>query len=289
MDMDSKICQECGRDFASEVALVSHIVSAHDKMKYYDKWIKKENEGICLECGNPTEFSGRWNRGYKKFCSKKCQNEYVASNPERIKKANKTTKERNKKKYGVDWYTQTNEFKEKSGKTNLEIHGDKNYNNMNKNRETCLKRYNVDSPLKAEFVKDKIAKTNIKKYGGTSPMHNDEIFHKVEVNSFKSKVHPCGIYYRGTFEKDFLDNFSNKFKIQNGKGLKYSFNGKERIYYPDFYLPEFNLIIEIKNGYLLNRDAEIIKAKEKACFSAGFDYLLINNKDYTEFNQIYLQ
>jgi hypothetical protein len=62
-------------------------------------------------------------------------------------------------------------------------------------------------------------------------------------------------------------------------------NGKQRVYYPDFYLPEFNLLIEIKNSYLLKRDSEIIEAKKKACINAGFEYLLINDKNYKEFYQ----
>lgn len=283
MNNSSKICHECRRKFISDVALVSHIVSKHDKKEYYDKWIKTDEEGKCLKCGSPTEFSGRWVRGYKKFCSQKCQNEYVSNDPRRIEKASKTQKETIRKKYGVDWYTQTDEFKEKSRKTNLEIHGDETYNNMDKNRKTCLSKYGVDSPLKAEFIKDKIAQTNIEKYGGKSHMHNDEIFHKVERNSFKSHLHSSGIYYRGNFERDFLDNFSAYIKIENGKGIKYWLNGVSRVYFPDFYISEFNLIVEIKNSYLLSRDKVIIDAKEKACIEAGFDYILIINKDYSEF------
>jgi hypothetical protein len=283
MNNSSKICHECGRKFISDVALVSHIVSKHDRKQYYDKWIKTDEEGKCLKCGNPTEFSGRWSRGYKKFCSRKCQDEYVMNDPKRIEKANKTQKETIRKKYGVDWYTQTDEFKEKSKATNKERYNDETYNNSEKAKRTFLLKYGVENPAQAEFVKDKIRKTNLKKYGGSSHMHNDEIFHKVEINSFKSRLHPSGVYYRGNFEKDFLDNFSRIIKIENGKGIKYNLDEKERTYYPDFYIPELNLIIEIKNGYLLKRDQVIINAKEKACRKAGFDYLLINNKDYREF------
>lgn len=283
MNSNSKICQECKREFPSNVALVAHIVSNHNKKEYYDKWIKDKDEGICLNCEKPTEFSGRWNRGYKKFCSEKCRGNFIAKDPNRIEKSNKSMINTNRRKYGVDWYTQTGEFKKKSRKTNKEKYKDETYNNPEKAKKTSLLRYGVENPTQAQFVKDKIAKTNIEKYGGTSHMHNDEIFHKVEMNSFKSHLHSSGVYYRGNFEKDFLDNFSDVIKIENGKGIKYILDGKERVYYPDFYIPEFNLIIEIKNGYLLKRDQIIIDAKEKACIKAGFNYLLINDKDYSEF------
>ncbi len=285
MNNNFEICQECGREFSSEVALVAHIVSRHDRKEYYDRWIKRKDEGKCLNCGNPTKFSGRWSRGYKKFCSRKCQDKFLMSNPKRIEKSKITQKETNRKKYGVDWFTQTDEFKKKSKKTNREKYGDETYNNPEKAKKTSLSKYGVENPAQAQFIKDKISKTNIERYGGTSPMHNDEIFHKVEINSFKSRLHPSGIYYRGNFEKDFLDNFSDIVKIENGKGIKYKLDMKERTYYPDFYIPDFNLIVEIKNGYLLKRDKIIIEAKEKACRKAGFDYLLINNKDYSEFLQ----
>lgn len=41
--------------------------------------------------------------------------------------------------------------------------------------------------------------------------------------------------------------------IRNKKGFKYTWNGSEHTYYPDFYLPDLNQYIEIK-GYYSDRD-----------------------------------
>ena len=59
-----------------------------------------------------------------------------------------------------------------------------------------------------------------------------------------------GIYYRGSFEKDFLDKFSDKFEIKQGLSFKYIINEKNRTYHSDFFIPSLNLIVEIKNSYL---------------------------------------
>jgi hypothetical protein len=47
--------------------LVAHKITIKD---YYDKYLKKENEGICC-CGKQTVFWGLTN-GYRQFCSVKC-------------------------------------------------------------------------------------------------------------------------------------------------------------------------------------------------------------------------
>jgi len=77
-----EICLICNKKFPSAQGLKNHITGSgiikkyHNShaisMKdYYDKFFKKENEGICLTCGKPTKF-GATKSGYKKFCSKKC-------------------------------------------------------------------------------------------------------------------------------------------------------------------------------------------------------------------------
>ena len=41
------------------------------KKEYYDKFLKKENEGICLRCGKETNFINI-HSGYFKYCSCDC-------------------------------------------------------------------------------------------------------------------------------------------------------------------------------------------------------------------------
>lgn len=281
-------CQECHKNFSSTVSLVAHIVANHNKKDYYDKWVKSRDEGYCLNCGGPTAFSGRWNRGYNKFCSSKCKYSYINNDQDKINKGKESTRAFYQKKFGVDYYTQSNEFKQKSKKTKIAKYGDPNWNNPELASKTSIKKYGVSNPAKAQFVKDKIINTNIKRYGGPSHMHNKKIFNKVERNAKKSKLHSSGLYYRGSYELDFLNNFSNQFEILNPPGIWYRFEGKDRIYYPDFYIPLLNLIIEIKSRYLAERDFNNIEAKKEACLTAGFEFILIVDQDYEVFIEKYL-
>lgn len=67
------ICQICGKVCNGYTGLSRHIVRVHSmKSKdYYDKYLKKENEGICLICGKPTFFQSL-GKGYLKTCSHTC-------------------------------------------------------------------------------------------------------------------------------------------------------------------------------------------------------------------------
>jgi Uma2 family endonuclease len=57
-------------------------------------------------------------------------------------------------------------------------------------------------------------------------------------------------------------------------------------YHSDFYDKERNLIIEIKNSYLYERDYNEIKAKEKYTKESGFEYIIIIDKNYDNLNSI---
>jgi hypothetical protein len=92
------------------------------------------------------------------------------------------------------------------------------------------------------------------------------------------------IYFRGSYEKDFLDKFYNKIEIKQGISFRYVFDNINKIYHSDFYIPSLNLIVEIKNSYLLKKDENIIKAKSNAVIKNGFDYIIIVDKDYTLFS-----
>ena len=68
-------CEECGKLIVNNNGLASHIRRAHQMTpkQYYDKFLKKENEGICPVCGKETTF---WKLaiGYGKHCSISCSN-----------------------------------------------------------------------------------------------------------------------------------------------------------------------------------------------------------------------
>jgi hypothetical protein len=292
------ICQECNKSFKTLSGLSSHISRKHFNIeKYFYKWIKKKNEGKCKICGGKTEFKGLY-WGYNNCCSQKCSNTF--RNKNKIKSLENL--------YGVDNIYKSKEIIEKIKRTKNIKYKDPNYNNREKSIKTNFKKYGVSHPLKNKDIKIKQQNTNLKKYGHKCSLKNKEVQKKsIETNLKKygvrypiqnKKIHlkqqksalkikkykNTEIIYQGSFELDFLDNFYDKFKdLSRGKTIKYYHNKKLRYYYPDFYLPSLNLIIEIKGSYYHKKFMERDIQKKKATIKNGFQYILILDKNYDEF------
>ena len=64
-------CLICNMDVKLDNAnfVVHHIKKVHGltSQEYYDKYFKKEGEGICLQCTNPTSFKSI-SAGYSIYC-----------------------------------------------------------------------------------------------------------------------------------------------------------------------------------------------------------------------------
>jgi len=152
-------CQICNKNIGIK-GFSSHLRTHKILSKeYYDKYLKKENEGICLECGKKTKFN-RPSKGYSKFCSLKCS---ANSNykKEKIKKTNL-------EKYGVENPGQNEEIKEKIKKTNIEKYGVKwtsqNKEIREKQKETCLKKYGYKYSFQNREIRNKIIRTRKNNY-----------------------------------------------------------------------------------------------------------------------------
>ena len=104
-------CKICNKTIIGVYASFtrSHLKNYHNisVKDYYDNYIKNDNEGKC-ECGNLTTFIDLKN-GYRESCSVKC----AAINQKRVSKI-KNTK--------------------------LIRHGDENYSNRHKSKDTLLKK-----------------------------------------------------------------------------------------------------------------------------------------------------
>lgn len=71
-------CHICNKELSS---IPNHLHLYHniEPKDYYDKYIKKETEGLCIVCNTPTQYDS-FSIGYKKYCSKKCNLEYLKTN-----------------------------------------------------------------------------------------------------------------------------------------------------------------------------------------------------------------
>lgn len=141
------------RGFSNHINKI-HKISSKD---YYDKYLKKENEDVCLICKNKTTFLNL-SHGYRTYCSTKC-----AMSDENTK--NKI-KETCLNKYGYESASQSNDVK-------------------NKMKETCLKLYNNTSSLQSDTVKEKRVKNYFEKHGVKSPSQSQYVKEKKKLTYLK--------------------------------------------------------------------------------------------------------
>ena len=152
-------------------------------------------------------------------------------------------------------------------------------------KKTNLEKYGCEYASQSENVKDKIKKTLVEKYGVDHPMKNLEIFNRAQKNSFKKIKYKEGeLHYQGKYELDFIEYcIKNEIHIENGPTIKYFLNSKDRRYFSDFYIPEKNLIVEVKSTYTFNEDYEENLTKKEYSIKSGYNFMFIIDKDYIDF------
>lgn len=197
----------------------------------------------------------------------------------------------NMKLYGVKNCFQNETMKTKSKETMKEKYGHEHNMQceefLNARIETYKINWGVDNPSKSEIIKRKKEKTCFKNYGVKSPYQNKDVFEKSRKNSLELKKYKnTKLFYQASYEKDFLDKYYNKLNIENGISINYIFNNKEKVYHSDFYIKEFDLIIEIKSIYWYNEQLEQNIQKEKYS-KIHHNFILIMNKNYDEFEKNY--
>jgi hypothetical protein len=136
-----------------------------------------ERDGLCVECGNPCNFH-TFSLGYYEYCSKQC----AIHSKTRAKKISTTSKaspkhaaarekikQGNIKKYGVPYYYQTDEFKQKAAKAKFELHGDPYWNNPEANEATCMEKYGARSLMCLPEFQKRMQRIILDKYGKAFP------------------------------------------------------------------------------------------------------------------------
>lgn len=260
----------------------------------------------CDYCGNEKELSFvkyMKNTKYNKLpyaCSHKCSVEKlmntfndkfgcVSSQHPDIKQKMRET---NLEKYGVEYTFQSNEIMEKSKQSNLKKFGVDNASQSDiikqKKIETTLKNWGVENPSQSTEIKNKKIITHKKHFGVEYGTQSREIY--IQRMKKQNKIHKYNdtdLLYQGSYEKDFLDNYYNKFKINNFKDkIQFLYENNNRIYIPDFYISDLNLIVEIKSSYWFNKFKHKNIVKEERCKDLGYNFIFIINKNYIEFDHM---
>ena len=196
--------------FESYSKFVSHIWYKHNirSKDYYNQFLKKSNDGICLTCGRPTAFLNI-QLGYRQYCSTKC----VSNNPQIILQKIKNTNYANRRekskqtclrKYGVENPMQCLEIKQKvlnklnEQKSQIQLKRRntfiKKYNSTspfgnknvrNKSKETLQRNYNVCLPFESLQIRNKAKETLKRNYNVDNPFKSAQIRDKAEKTCFQ--------------------------------------------------------------------------------------------------------
>lgn len=190
------------------------------------------------------------------------------------------------KKFGVDYPTQSDIIMDKIKSNNIIKYGTTSYTKTGEYKELVNKtnneKYGKDWYMSTDDFKIKSKITNNEKYGVDYPSQNFEIFQKQQISGFNASKYN-NLYYRGTYELDFLKFCENSnIKVENGPTVVYVINNISRKYFSDFYLPKYNLICEIKSKYYFDKYKDINLMKRNTTISNGYNFIFIIDKNYSE-------
>lgn len=147
------------------------------------------------------------------------------------------------------------------------------------------------NPFNNPEIQSEIKINNLKKYGVENVMHNKEIFKHQSTSSFKRKKYilpsgkiiklmgyePLCLTYLLTLykEEEIITNISDI------PSFNYIFEGKNRKYYPDFYIPKENLIIEVKSPWTFQKYFDQNYEKINAVNNSGYnlDLYIFNDRE----------
>ena len=220
-------------------------------------------------------------------CCKKCGEEKVKATNLRIRGVEnplsdplvrKKMRETNLERYDVEYPAQNPQILEKMKETS------KKNNSYEKMKETNLERYGVEHVSQDPSIREKAKETLRRNWGVNFPMQNAEIRAKQLESNYLRKLYtfPSGriIYLQG-YEPFCLDELLKEGYIEtqiytdtNDKmpEIWYYFDDKPSRYFPDIFIAEKNLIIEVKSTYTYELNKEKNLAKAQACKKLGYSF-----------------
>lgn len=254
----------------------------------------------CDYCSIEKKIKASWYfnslKTYNKYACKICQmikaretmlKRYGAEFPLQIKEINDRVKKTSLDRYGFENASSSDIVKGRRKVSNIISMGvDNPFQSdeiKSQIKQSNMKKYGVEFTAQSNFSKEKSKKKSLEKYGYDHHMKNPEFYQEFLkklflINNYKDTK----IYYQGSYELDFLDNFYHTVKILNGFNIVYTFKGKEHSYLSDFFLPDFNLICEVKSTYTFNLHKEKNLLKKEYSIKSGYNFLFIIDKDYAE-------
>ncbi len=242
---------------------------------------------------------------------KTCIEKYGVSNPMQTDEVKEILRNSIQNKYGVNHYSQTDEYKIKFKKTCNEKYGaDNPFINIDikeKSKSTNIKKYGVEYPSKTDYFKknnkDIKERNTYKKYisllkkeynvlsytsekfeiyhyecGLTSSIYKGLVISRNKSNTcICTECNPIGVQH-SSIESE-IRNFLNEYKIDYIKGDRTILNGLEL----DIYIPDYNMAIEVNGVYWhseLYKDSKYHINKTLMCRDLGIELLHIWEDDW---------
>lgn len=239
----------------------SHLSKRHQTtpQAYYDAWLKRPGDGVCVICSSPTAFES----AYRETCSRRCGM--------RLREREMLLK------YGVKNQFQREEVKQVSRDSYLRQLGVSNPSQSPavkaKKEATCRRNHGVPNPSLSKDVRLRAEATNLCRFGVRQPMDNEALAAKAMANGggrakalWYTTKHGDRILVQGSYERHFVDWCEGHgLRVLNGPRIPYELHGKRRTYSIDFDVA--GCLVEIKSTYYHRRYHAEVMAKAAAAIA----------------------
>ncbi len=283
-------CLNCGIEKQNNTILQKYGVSHHWK----NKEIQEKRKNTWIEkygCDNPLQ-----NTRVREKIKETCLEKYGVDNSGKSDIVKNKIKETCLEKYGYTCSLRNKEVDKKTKETWDKKYGCsnplKNHQIREQIKNTNIEKYGVENPFNNKEIRNKIKKTNIEKYGVEYPSQNKEIFEKQQKRSYYKKPYkfPSGKEeliqgYENLAIDELLKNYKEEeiiCNIQEIPSFKYNFHNKNKVYYPDIFIPKEKKIIEVKSIYTYMKDLDKNLEKEKTVKNNGylFEFWILDKLGY---------
>lgn len=235
----------------------------------------------CMECGKPAKWQNSYGEygEYGEFCNIKCSSisdikkqrsidtyfkKHGVMNPFSNKEVKEKIKQTTINRYGVDNISKLDYIKEQKANTMFSNYG--RHSNLEIIEELMMNKYGVANPAHLPHNKANLTNRFKKTYDISLPSGNI-----VSVQGYERFAIPYLL-------KEFSEN-----NILIGKHHmpKIEYNNNKR-YFPDFYIKEYNLVIEVKSQYTFTCDFTKNCSKFYATLNTGLELILLIFNKYGE-------
>lgn len=283
-----------------ESQILNNTLKCNGNMVERIYWIMNDlsDYPICI-CGNKiTKFQPTLYQ-YNKTCCKKCRNVQIG----------KTSKEILNSKSKEEWII----IKNKQKKTNYKKYKNENYRNIKQQKQTLLIKYGVTNISQLDVVKKQKKATSLTN-NGYEFWFQSEAGRQYVINNNKTRNYTMSLE---THQKWLKSCFNRKhYTLPSGKCIKlqgyepivldillnsiseydittnvsdmplifYTYENKNRRYFPDIYIHKLNLIIEVKSTYTmkLHYNKNIAKALQCNKDNINFHFYILDKEHQLE-------